>query len=416
MIYMKSAILGLRKRETYDELINDINHDPIDKYPDRSASQTENSNYLSQLRGGFEEMILQNDSIMKQKQKEILLQEEAGSVAHSHHKHVINEERWRQHVPPAHEPEQEVFHTPLRVPVGEPESYGPDVSMSEARSRSNRKASQRNSPLIQEAPQEFNIGTPRSRSPRKAKFKIAHDVDNEAEQAHKMAIDDEEMKAQQEEDLREHYAEFVRLMLQEAQNQEIEDVMTGRGDKRRDEGANPKPAQPKAKTAAWTQSGTRWTKDEPIPKAPPPKPKGRPPNQPEAEPKAPPPKPKGRPPNQPEAEHEPRGPRGRPKSTPGSASTDTPYAKAKAKAEAAARNNPEEETRGKAKPVKKNVKPKHDTDLLVLDNFDEWNVKGRGFLVDQIHKRPGIKFSKTDAKKLNKKEMIEKLLRFDGKL
>ena len=395
---MRSAILGLRKRETYEELIDDLNRDQISKYPDRTAIQMENSNYLSQLRGGFEEMAEQNDAVQKERQKQILIQEEAGSVAHSHHEHVINESRWRQHVPPPEEPE--TFHTPLRVPVGEPQSYAPgttDVSMSEVRSRSNRKASQRNSPLIQEA-QQFNIGTPRSRSPRKAKFKIAHDVDSDAEQAHEMAIDDEEMKAQRDEELREQYVNTSRLMLHAAQNQEIEDIMTGRGDKRRDEGANPKPAQPKAKTAAWTQHGTRWTKDEPIPKAPPPKAK--------ASPKAN---------NAPEAEHEPRGPRGRPKSTPGSASTDTPYAKAKAKAEAASRNNPEE-TRSKARPVKKNVKQKHDTDTVVLDTFDAWNAKGKGFLVDQIHKRPGIKFTKTDAKRMSKKEMIEKLLQFDSKI
>jgi type IV secretory pathway VirB10-like protein len=183
-------------------------------------------------------------------------------------------------------------------------------------------------------------------------------------------------------------------MLQEAQNTGIEDVMTGRGDKRRDEGVNPKPAQPKARTASWTQDGARWTKDEPIPKAPPPK----------ASPKSP------------EAEHEPRGPRGRPKSTPASSSTETPFAKAKAKAEAR-QTNPEE-TRSKAKPVKKNVKqkPVHDTDLVTLDNFNEWNARGRGFLVDQIRKRPGIKFTNTDAKKMKKADMIEKLSRFDGKI
>jgi hypothetical protein len=97
---MKSAILGLRKRETYEELINDLNHEPIGRYPDRTADRIENSNYLSQLRGGFEQMIIQNDNIMKQKQKELLLQEEAGSMPHSHHEHVIHEDRWRHHVPP----------------------------------------------------------------------------------------------------------------------------------------------------------------------------------------------------------------------------------------------------------------------------------------------------------------------------
>ena len=62
---MKSAILGLRKRETYDELINDLSHEPIERYPDRTASQIENSNYLSQLRGGNEQMIIQNDNAMR---------------------------------------------------------------------------------------------------------------------------------------------------------------------------------------------------------------------------------------------------------------------------------------------------------------------------------------------------------------
>ena len=49
---MKQAIIGLRKRETYEELINDLNHDPAINYPDRKASELENSPYLSQL-GGF---------------------------------------------------------------------------------------------------------------------------------------------------------------------------------------------------------------------------------------------------------------------------------------------------------------------------------------------------------------------------
>jgi hypothetical protein len=39
---------GLRKRETYDELINELGNDPIKKYPDRRASQIENSNFMSQ--------------------------------------------------------------------------------------------------------------------------------------------------------------------------------------------------------------------------------------------------------------------------------------------------------------------------------------------------------------------------------
>ena len=57
-------LTGLRKRETYAELINELGDDPIKKHPDRKASQIENSNYMSQLASGFQEVIAQNDRIM----------------------------------------------------------------------------------------------------------------------------------------------------------------------------------------------------------------------------------------------------------------------------------------------------------------------------------------------------------------
>ena len=50
---MKQAIIGLRKKESYDELINDLNHGLITNYPDRRASELENSSYMSQLRGAL---------------------------------------------------------------------------------------------------------------------------------------------------------------------------------------------------------------------------------------------------------------------------------------------------------------------------------------------------------------------------
>ena len=37
-------MIGLRKRQTYDELINHLDVDPIKHYPDRRATQIENSN------------------------------------------------------------------------------------------------------------------------------------------------------------------------------------------------------------------------------------------------------------------------------------------------------------------------------------------------------------------------------------
>ena len=40
---------GSRKRETYNELIHDLEQDPIKHYPNRKATEIENSNYMSQL-------------------------------------------------------------------------------------------------------------------------------------------------------------------------------------------------------------------------------------------------------------------------------------------------------------------------------------------------------------------------------
>ena len=77
---------GLRKRETYDELINELGDDPIKKYPDRRASQIENSNFMSQLALGFQEVLEQNNRAMKEKTKSLLLQEiAASSSTTSHH-------------------------------------------------------------------------------------------------------------------------------------------------------------------------------------------------------------------------------------------------------------------------------------------------------------------------------------------
>ena len=77
-------ITGLRKRPTYDELINEIGEDPIKRYPDRRASQIENSNYMSQLSAGFQGVIEQNEKVMKEKTKQLLLQEMASGSAVSH--------------------------------------------------------------------------------------------------------------------------------------------------------------------------------------------------------------------------------------------------------------------------------------------------------------------------------------------
>ena len=78
-------LTGLKKRQSYDELINEIGKDPIKKYPDRRASQIENSSYMSQLASGFQEVAEQQDRLMKEKTKELLLQDIAATSSSSSH-------------------------------------------------------------------------------------------------------------------------------------------------------------------------------------------------------------------------------------------------------------------------------------------------------------------------------------------
>ena len=267
---MKQAIIGLRKRETYEELINDLNHDPISNYPDRRAAELENSPYLSQLRAGFEEMMLQNDNLLKEKEKEVLLHKEAATSHIGRHEIAIHSDRWRHHVPP--EP-PEIFHTPERAPAPNPEPVGqpiilsplrPEIQISETRTRSARKPRDRNQPIIQEPepmieeilPPEYNIGTPlntpvpkRGRG-RPKKVPVAHDVDPHVQEAYDTAIDVSELARKRDKMKTESTLDFFSLMLEEAaRNPNLDEFMTGQGEKRREEGANPAPPKPKAKTA-----------------------------------------------------------------------------------------------------------------------------------------------------------------------
>lgn len=77
-------IKGLRKKPSYDELINEVDKDFITKYPDRRATNIENSNYMSQLRQGFQELIEQENKIVGENVKQLLLKEEAESGGLSH--------------------------------------------------------------------------------------------------------------------------------------------------------------------------------------------------------------------------------------------------------------------------------------------------------------------------------------------
>jgi hypothetical protein len=249
----------------------------------------------------------------------------------------------------------------------------PEIQVSETRSRGSRKARNRNQPVIEEPvvqePEQFHIATPRTRSGRKGRRNaIAHDVDPVIEEAHAIAIDDEDMHQQRQEELRGHSKVMARLMLEAAQLHPIDDYMTAHGEKRREEGANPKPAKPKAKTT------------KPIE-------------------------------NEPEAKHEPKGTPGRPRNTPASSSTDIPpqpkaspgRPKAKAAPEPKASPEPKrspgrpkaqakpeaapEEPKTKSKQVKKDIPHKKPIEQkgntpLIFNDLQEYldNMKGIGVI------------------------------------
>ena len=77
-------MIGLRKRQTYDELINHLDEDPIKHYPDRRATQIENSNYMSQLATGFQEMNNQNNRVLQERTKANIIQELGHNSSISH--------------------------------------------------------------------------------------------------------------------------------------------------------------------------------------------------------------------------------------------------------------------------------------------------------------------------------------------
>ena len=77
-------MIGLKRRLTYDELLDKLDVDPIKKYPDRRATVIENSHYMSQLASGFREVLEQHDRVMKEKTKALLLQDAASTSGLSH--------------------------------------------------------------------------------------------------------------------------------------------------------------------------------------------------------------------------------------------------------------------------------------------------------------------------------------------
>lgn len=85
MSRFSDELAGLKKRATYMELIEELNEEKIDHYPNRQATLLENSVYMSQIGRAFEGMAEENDRIMKQKLKESLISEAASASGRPAH-------------------------------------------------------------------------------------------------------------------------------------------------------------------------------------------------------------------------------------------------------------------------------------------------------------------------------------------
>jgi hypothetical protein len=68
---------GLRKRETYDEVVDYLDNQPKIKYPDRRATQIRNSLYMTNLLDGDGDMEQQQNKAMKNTEVEHRIREEA---------------------------------------------------------------------------------------------------------------------------------------------------------------------------------------------------------------------------------------------------------------------------------------------------------------------------------------------------
>ena len=107
--------------------------------------------------------------------------------------------------------------------------------------------------MIEILPPEYNIGTPlntpipkRGRG-RPKKVPVAHDVDPYIQEAHDTAIDVSELARKRDNMKTETTLDFFSLMLEEAaRNPNLDEFMTGHGDKRREGRSKSCPTQAKS--------------------------------------------------------------------------------------------------------------------------------------------------------------------------
>jgi len=327
----------LRKRPSYDELINEIDQPFITAYPNRKASEIENSVYMSQLRAGFEEVIEQNNRVLKEKTKDIILQEAASSSSLSH-KHLSIQKS--SHSPSIVSDYQVIqgdrgiastispvlHYKPERDDALIQQILRPDIYMSSSSSSTKRK------------PEMYNIAGP--------------DIDDDIEQQRQEVIDEHEMQMMHDD------AKLQQLLLavrDETQNMPLHEIVMHQHEKqgtKRDTNSETEPEEikPKRKAKAAPKKASR--------------------------------------PN-PEADNEP---------------------------ERTTKRQRQKATKTEKNEVKKTIKekPKHNTEIEYL-TLEELEKKGKGYLVDQIHKRPDIKFNKSDAKKKTIKQMADLIDNSDKK-
>jgi len=345
---------GLRRKETYDELINELGIDPIKRYPDRRATQIENSNYLSQLASGFQEVLAQNDRIVKEKTKELLLQESTGASNISHREHSVYNSVHSNHddddlssmndepIPPPPPPPHQEIRTEIRQGLrGVAASVSPVIHLPAASLNSNLINSMLNPDITMSASSSSTKRKPQV-------FNIADDIDQDIEEHHQQHAEDFQMQQEQEQEKQHDIVLQAQAIMDEANDQLMPFVRTKREN-------SPPATAPRAKA-------------KPTPKKP-----ARP---------------------NPDADKEPDR---TPKKTKKDEKTEKP-----------------KEIKKTIKKDNQSTKIKHETETLIMP-LEELQKKNKGFLVDQIHKRPGIKFTKTDAKKMSIKDMAEKIFKFDNK-
>jgi len=225
---------GLRKRETYDELINELEEDPIKKYPDRRASQIENSNFMSQLALGFQEVVEQNNRIVKEKTKALLLQEMAAS--------------------------SNISHKQLSIAKTPPQD---NMVYSVVRQGESGFKSTLSQPLIIPAKPDIPMEASSSSSKRKTeRFNIADDFDDDFEKQQQEVIDEIEMQQMRDDSKLSQLLDQVKETHNDTGNTSIDDLVMRqngqKGTKREtNSDSDPEEGKPKSKAKATPKKATR---------------------------------------------------------------------------------------------------------------------------------------------------------------